>query len=40
LADMPAMVAQYGDRYAAWSAKFNAWDDGHASQRVVDAVFG
>ena len=40
LADMPAMVAQYSDRYAAWNATFNAWDDGHASQRVVDAVFG
>ncbi len=40
LADMPATVAEYSDRYAAWNATFNAWDDGHASQRVVDAVFG
>ncbi len=40
LSDMPGVVAQYRDRYAAWNARFNAWDDGHASRRVVDAVFG
>lgn len=40
LADVPGMVAEFRTRYAAWNAKFNAWDDGHASQRVVDAVFG
>jgi CDP-glycerol glycerophosphotransferase len=40
LSDMPGVVAQYRDRYVAWNAKFNAWDDGHASRRVVDAVFG
>ena len=40
LADMPGVVAEYGSRYTAWNARFNAWDDGHAAQRVVDAVFG
>ncbi len=40
LADVPSMVAEFGPRYAAWQAKFNAWEDGHAARRVVDAVFG
>lgn len=40
LADMPGLVAEYRARYAAWNARFNAWDDGHAAKRVVDAVFG
>ena len=40
LADLPGVAAEYGQRYAAWRARFNAWEDGHASQRVVDAVFG
>ncbi len=40
LADLPATDAQYRERYAAWQAKFTAWEDGHAARRVVDAVFG
>ena len=40
LADVPGMVAEFSTRYATWNAKFNAWDDGHAARRVVDAVFG
>jgi CDP-glycerol glycerophosphotransferase len=40
LADLPAVVAEFGARYAAWNEKFNSLDDGHAARRVVDAVFG
>lgn len=40
LEGLPSVVVEYRDRYAAWNAKFNAWDDGHAARRVVDAVFG
>lgn len=30
----------YADRYSAWQQKFDTWDDGGATGRVVDAVFG
>ena len=29
---------RYDDRYAIWRAKFNARDDGHASERVVSRI--
>ncbi|GGH33710.1 CDP-glycerol glycerophosphotransferase family protein [Microbacterium album] len=35
LADDPA---PYADRYAAWTARFNARDDGRASERVVARI--
>jgi CDP-glycerol glycerophosphotransferase (TagB/SpsB family) len=35
---LPQVTAEYADRYAAWQARFNAWDDGHAAGRVVDAL--
>jgi CDP-glycerol glycerophosphotransferase len=31
---------QYAPRYEAFRRRFCHWDDGHASERVVDAVFG
>lgn len=37
LAD-PQHASTYADRYAAWKAQFNARDDGHAAQRVVDRI--
>ena len=30
--------AQFADRYAAWAARFDPWDDGRAAERVVDAL--
>ncbi len=40
LADLPSVVGEFSARYAAWQARFTAWEDGNASRRVVDAVFG
>ena len=37
LAD-PDHESTYQDRYGAWKAQFNARDDGHAAQRVVDRI--
>lgn len=34
-ADAPA----YAERYAAWQQKFNAHDDGHSAERVIDRLF-
>lgn len=31
-------AAAYAERYAAWRAKFNARDDGHAAERVVSRL--
>ena len=36
---MEADVPRYAERYAAWRAKFNAHDDGHVSERVVERLF-
>lgn len=30
---------KYADRYHKFSARFNAWEDGHATERVVNKVF-
>ena len=30
--------ARFADKYAAWREKFNARDDGHAAERVVDRI--
>lgn len=40
LADLPGVVAAYRGRYESWRERFNAWEDGRAASRVVDAVFG
>jgi len=40
LEDLEAATAPYRARYAAWIARYCPWDDGGASARVVDAVFG
>ncbi|RRK10117.1 CDP-glycerol:glycerophosphate glycerophosphotransferase [Lactiplantibacillus garii] len=40
LHDLPALKREYADAYHKFSERFNAWEDGHASQRVVDAFFG
>ncbi len=37
LAD-PGTVERYAERYAAWQARFNARDDGHAAERVVARI--
>jgi CDP-glycerol glycerophosphotransferase len=37
---MPALEEEFSARYAAWNARFTSLEDGHASRRVVDAVFG
>jgi CDP-glycerol glycerophosphotransferase len=36
--DDPAHEATFAERYAAWRRQFNARDDGHAAQRVVDRI--
>lgn len=40
LADLDALARQYADRYTAFRQRFCALNDGNASRRVVDAVFG
>ncbi|QGN32461.1 CDP-glycerol glycerophosphotransferase family protein [Microlunatus sp. Gsoil 973] len=40
LGDRDGIAERHGDRYAAWQQKFNAYDDGHAAERAVDALFG
>jgi CDP-glycerol glycerophosphotransferase len=37
-ADDPAERERWAARYRAWRAEFNALDDGHASERVVDRL--
>lgn len=39
LHDLPAVTQQYAAAYQRFSQRFNAWEDGHASQRVVDTFF-
>ncbi|MCY9806251.1 bifunctional glycosyltransferase family 2 protein/CDP-glycerol:glycerophosphate glycerophosphotransferase [Lentilactobacillus senioris] len=33
------VTAEYHDRYQAFSNRFNNWEDGHATERVVNTVF-
>ena len=33
-------VPNYADAYRRWRSTYNPWDDGNASRRVVDAVWG
>jgi CDP-glycerol glycerophosphotransferase (TagB/SpsB family) len=40
LRDLPALARQYADALATFNARFNAFQDGHASERVVEMVFG
>jgi len=40
LDDLDGVRERYADRYEAFLARFAPNDDGHAAQRVVDAVFG
>ena len=37
--DPAAYEQEYGERYAAWRARFNPRDDGQASVRVVDEIY-
>jgi len=39
LRDLPGVSAEFGQRYAAWQARFNPRDDGHAGERVVARMF-
>jgi CDP-glycerol glycerophosphotransferase len=40
LGSLEDVRAEYAPRYEAFRRRFCHWDDGHASERVVDAVFG
>lgn len=40
LGDLASVRDAYAPRYAAFQRRFCHWDDGRASERVVDAVFG
>ena len=40
LKDVDAVHTGYRERYDAFAARFCPYDDGHASQRVVDRLFG
>src|SRR5699024_3966276 len=33
---LPSSARTYGKKYDAWRAQFNPWDDGRATERVVD----
>jgi CDP-glycerol glycerophosphotransferase (TagB/SpsB family) len=37
---VPSLQKEYAERYERWRCKFNPRDDGKATSRVVDAVFG
>ena len=37
---LPELAQEYRTRYQAWQTKFNSLEDGNASKRVVDIVFG
>jgi CDP-glycerol glycerophosphotransferase len=39
LSDLDAVAAGHADRYAAFRRRFAPLDDGHAAERVVEAVF-
>ncbi|MCW2812127.1 MAG: CDP-glycerol:poly(glycerophosphate) glycerophosphotransferase [Friedmanniella sp.] len=39
LSDIPALIADYGPRYAAFRERYCHLDDGRATQRVVDALW-
>jgi CDP-glycerol glycerophosphotransferase len=39
LGDLDAIRHKYGDRYRSFRARFCELEDGHATERVVDAVF-
>jgi CDP-glycerol glycerophosphotransferase len=39
LRDLPDVVERFGERYDAFLQRFAPHDDGHAAERVVDAVF-
>jgi CDP-glycerol glycerophosphotransferase (TagB/SpsB family) len=36
---MDADVPRYAAKYAGWQQKFNAHDDGHSAERVIDRLF-
>jgi CDP-glycerol glycerophosphotransferase (TagB/SpsB family) len=36
--DVPGLAAAWGDRVAAFDASYNPWQDGHASERMLDAI--
>jgi CDP-glycerol glycerophosphotransferase len=38
LQDLDKVRSGYAGAYAAWRAKFNPYDDGHAAERAVDAL--
>jgi CDP-glycerol glycerophosphotransferase (TagB/SpsB family) len=40
LRDLPALGREYAAALAAFNARFNAFQDGHAADRVVELVFG
>ena len=40
LSDLDRVRRDYADRYAAWRQRFCEFDDGHAADAVVAAVFG
>ena len=40
LANLDSLTAEYASRYESFRRRFCHWDDGHAAERVVDAVFG
>ena len=39
LQSLDTVQQKYREPYAAWVERFNPWDDGHAADRVIDAVF-
>ncbi|MCV3322526.1 bifunctional glycosyltransferase family 2 protein/CDP-glycerol:glycerophosphate glycerophosphotransferase [Pediococcus ethanolidurans] len=39
LEHLDSIQNKYADRYHLFSSRFNAWEDGHATERVVNKVF-
>ncbi|HEY9290821.1 MAG TPA: CDP-glycerol glycerophosphotransferase family protein [Microlunatus sp.] len=40
LRNLDQVVVDHADGYAGWRQRYVPWDDGHAADRVVEAVFG
>ena len=38
--DVAALTARWTDELSAFNAAYNPWQDGHASERVVDRILG
>jgi|LakMenE01Jun11ns_1017448.scaffolds.fasta_scaffold9531569_1 CDP-glycerol glycerophosphotransferase len=40
LGGLDEITKEYQSKYTSWQKRFNPLEDGHATQRVIDIVFG